>query len=63
MTNTVQLASRRTKELEDLQKRDVFGNFEKLIVGWYWGLPSRELKRGQIKAISLFGRDLIFYRG
>lgn len=30
--------------------------------GWYWALPTRELAIGQVKPISLLGRDLAVYR-
>jgi phenylpropionate dioxygenase-like ring-hydroxylating dioxygenase large terminal subunit len=31
--------------------------------GWYWLLQSRQLKRGQVKAVTLVGHELAVYRG
>jgi phenylpropionate dioxygenase-like ring-hydroxylating dioxygenase large terminal subunit len=31
--------------------------------GWYWLLPSKELKRGKTRAVNLMGRELVVYRG
>jgi phenylpropionate dioxygenase-like ring-hydroxylating dioxygenase large terminal subunit len=41
----------------------VFANPERLVEGWYWALRSREVGRGQVRAVSLAGRDLAIYRG
>lgn len=40
-----------------------FNNPEQFIQGWYWALPSRKLKFGQVKALTLLGRSLAIYRG
>ncbi|MBE9115570.1 aromatic ring-hydroxylating dioxygenase subunit alpha [Lusitaniella coriacea LEGE 07157] len=32
------------------------------IAGWYWALPSCELKRSQVKPVTLLGKDLAIYR-
>ena len=41
----------------------VFNQAEQFAQGWYWALPSRDLKPGQPRAITLLGRDLVLYRG
>lgn len=41
----------------------VFNNSETVVEGWYWALPSAELKIGKIKAVTLMGRELALYRG
>ncbi|AUS99836.1 (2Fe-2S)-binding protein [Nostoc sp. CENA543] len=40
-----------------------FNNPTQFIAGWYWTLPSRQLKVGKVKAVTLLGRNLAIYRG
>ncbi len=39
-----------------------FNHPQRFIEGWYWLLPSKKLKRGQVKAVSLLGKELAVYR-
>lgn len=41
----------------------IFNNTSRFIQGWYWALPSRELKKGQVKGVELLGRQIALYRG
>ncbi|OLP19403.1 (2Fe-2S)-binding protein [Leptolyngbya sp. 'hensonii'] len=41
----------------------VFNHPDCFIPGWYWALPSRQLRVGQVKPVTLQGRDLALYRG
>ncbi|MFW6358690.1 MAG: Rieske 2Fe-2S domain-containing protein, partial [Chroococcales cyanobacterium] len=41
----------------------IFNNSHQFIEGWYWLLPSSQLKRGKVKAVRILGRDLAVYRG
>lgn len=41
----------------------VFNNSAAVVEGWYWALPSGELKTGKLKAVTLMGRELALYRG
>lgn len=41
----------------------VFNRTDRFVEGWYWALPSHELKRGQIKPLRMLGRDLVIWRG
>jgi phenylpropionate dioxygenase-like ring-hydroxylating dioxygenase large terminal subunit len=41
----------------------VFNNAERIVEGWYWAMPSAELKRGRAKALSFLGREMVVYRG
>lgn len=41
----------------------IFNNPHRFIEGWYWALPSRDLKVGQIQPVTLLGRELVIYRG
>ncbi|BAZ14938.1 Rieske [2Fe-2S] domain-containing protein [Calothrix sp. NIES-4071] len=44
------------------QKTKIFNNSEYFIEGWYWAIPSYHLKIGQVKPVTLMGRDLAIYR-
>jgi len=41
----------------------VFNNSNSFVHGWYWALPSHELKRGQVKGLEFLGRQIALYRG
>ena len=41
----------------------VFNNPEKIIEGWYWAMPSRQLKGKAARPFNFFGRELVLYRG
>ncbi|MBW4619530.1 MAG: aromatic ring-hydroxylating dioxygenase subunit alpha [Cyanosarcina radialis HA8281-LM2] len=40
-----------------------FNHPERFIEGWYWAIPSKQLKVRQVKSVTLLGRDLALYRG
>ncbi len=44
------------------EKNPVFNRPDRFIEGWYWAMPCRELKVGQVKSLTLMGRDLVLYR-
>ena len=41
----------------------VFNRRDRLVEGWYWAVPSAELRRGQVVPLRLGGRDLALWRG
>ena len=43
-------------------KTRIFNNPECFIEGWYWAIPSHELKVGEVKPVNLLGRELAIYR-
>ncbi|MGL5065565.1 MAG: Rieske 2Fe-2S domain-containing protein [Microcoleus sp.] len=45
------------------KSHSTFNNPTKFVAGWYWALPSKELKIGGVKAVTLLGRNLAIYRG
>ncbi|BAY26913.1 Rieske [2Fe-2S] domain-containing protein [Calothrix sp. NIES-2100] len=45
------------------RKSKTFNNPERFIEGWYWAIPSTDLRVGEVKPITLLGRDLVIYRG
>ena len=40
----------------------LFNRADRFPQGWYWALPSRNLKPGRARGITLIGRDLVLYR-
>ncbi|MEA5599779.1 aromatic ring-hydroxylating dioxygenase subunit alpha [Nostoc sp. UHCC 0252] len=40
-----------------------FNNPERFIEGWYWVIPSRNLRVGEVKPVKILGRELVIYRG
>lgn len=45
------------------RKTQIFNHADCFIEGWYWAIPSSKLKVGQIKPVTLLGRELAIYRG
>ena len=41
----------------------IFNQSDRFVEGWYWAIPSHQLQRGQVKPVTLLGRDLAVYRG
>jgi phenylpropionate dioxygenase-like ring-hydroxylating dioxygenase large terminal subunit len=46
-----------------LVETKVFNNSQVFVQGWYWALPSQDLKPGQVKGVNMMGRELAFFRG
>ncbi|MEM7770935.1 MAG: aromatic ring-hydroxylating dioxygenase subunit alpha [Cyanobacteria bacterium P01_A01_bin.37] len=42
---------------------NIFNNPHRFVEGWYWAIASHQLKVGQVKAVTIQGRDLAIYRG
>jgi len=40
-----------------------FNNTDFILEGWYWTVPSKQVKRGKVIPFRLMGRDLVVYRG
>lgn len=49
--------------MADMSTPKIFNNKDALIDGWYWLLPGKKLKKGQVKPAALFGKDLVVFRG
>lgn len=49
--------------MSSVRNTSIFNNSQRFVEGWYWALSSAELKRKEVKAVSLLGRDLVVYRG
>ena len=61
-SSLVEIETVRAKRRNKLQTNSAFANFDRVIEGWYWVLKGRELKRGQIKPLTVMGREIIVYR-
>ena len=44
-------------------KNELFNNDQRIVEGWYWALPSRDLKKKKVKAVTVCGKDMVVYRG
>ena len=40
-----------------------FNHPKRFIEGWYWAIPSRKVRKCQVKPVNLLGRELVIYRG
>ncbi len=40
-----------------------FNNPECFIEGWYWVIPSQNLRVAEVKPVTILGRELVIYRG
>jgi phenylpropionate dioxygenase-like ring-hydroxylating dioxygenase large terminal subunit len=50
-------------KLNSTDKPRIFNNPERFVEGWYWVMPSQKLRVGEVKAVTVLGRDLAIYRG
>lgn len=46
-----------------VRKPKIFNQSASFVEGWYWVLPSQSLLVGEVKAVTILGRDLVVYRG
>jgi phenylpropionate dioxygenase-like ring-hydroxylating dioxygenase large terminal subunit len=44
------------------RKLKTFNNPERFVEGWYWVIPSRKLRVGEVKPVTILGRELVIYR-
>lgn len=49
--------------MSHLEDTKVFNQTSSIIEGWYWLMPSRELKKGQVKHAELMGEQMAIFRG
>ena len=49
--------------LNSVPKPKIFNQSTIFVEGWYWVLPSQSLLVGDIKSVTIFGKDLVVYRG
>lgn len=46
-----------------VRKPKIFNNRDWFIEGWYWVLPAKLLQVGEVKSVTIYGKELIVYRG
>lgn len=51
-----------SQNLSSNRKSKTFNNPERFIEGWYWAMPSNNLRLGEVKPITLLGRKVVIYR-
>jgi phenylpropionate dioxygenase-like ring-hydroxylating dioxygenase large terminal subunit len=51
------------KSANFLHKSKIFNNSQGFAEGWYWAIASQQLNIGQVKPVTLLGRELAIYRG
>ncbi|TAE57399.1 MAG: aromatic ring-hydroxylating dioxygenase subunit alpha [Nostocales cyanobacterium] len=45
------------------KKPKIFNHPERFVEGWYWVIPSQKISVGEVKPLSILGRELVIYRG
>lgn len=48
---------------QPIQDFPVFNNWNEVALGWYYALPSGELKKKEVKSLFLCGQELVLFRG
>jgi phenylpropionate dioxygenase-like ring-hydroxylating dioxygenase large terminal subunit len=48
---------------QPLVSHPVFANWKSVAKAWFYVMPSKELKRGEVKSFSLAGQRLVLFRG
>ena len=46
-----------------VRNTNIFNRNDRAVIGWYWALASREVRRGEVKPARVLGRDLVVWRG
>ncbi|MCC5639252.1 aromatic ring-hydroxylating dioxygenase subunit alpha [Nostoc sp. CHAB 5844] len=46
-----------------MRKPKTFNNPERFVEGWYWVMPSQNLRIGEVQPVTILGRNLVIYRG
>lgn len=52
-----------SQNVSSTRKPKTFNNPERFIEGWYWVTPSQNLRVGEVKPMTILGRELVIYRG
>ncbi|MEA5581502.1 aromatic ring-hydroxylating dioxygenase subunit alpha [Nodularia harveyana UHCC-0300] len=51
------------QNLNSTHKPRIFNNPERFVEGWYWVMPSKQLRVTEVKSVKILGRELAIYRG
>jgi phenylpropionate dioxygenase-like ring-hydroxylating dioxygenase large terminal subunit len=49
--------------MADMSAPKKFNNKDVLLSGWYWLLPAKHLKKGKIKPVRFYGKEMVVFRG
>lgn len=49
--------------MSNLKETKIFNQTDVVVESWYWGLKSKDLKPGKVRALNFLGKDLAIYRG
>ncbi|MEH1839820.1 MAG: aromatic ring-hydroxylating dioxygenase subunit alpha [Nostoc sp.] len=52
-----------SQTFSSIRKPKIFNNPKCFIEGWYWVIPSQNLRVGEVKPVTILGRELVIYRG
>ncbi|MEH2290405.1 aromatic ring-hydroxylating dioxygenase subunit alpha [Nostoc sp.] len=52
-----------SQTFNSIRKPKTFNNPERFIEGWYWVTPSQNLRAGEVKPVTILGKELVIYRG
>lgn len=53
----------RNQTTQPIQDFPVFNNWNEVALGWYFVMPSSELKIAEVKSVQLCGQELVLFRG
>lgn len=51
------------ESMNSVRENTTFNRPDRFIEGWHWALASDDLAPGEVRALTLLGRDLVLYRG
>ena len=52
-----------SRPVAGVRNTNIFNRNDRAVIGWYWALASREIRRGEVKPARVLGRDLVVWRG
>lgn len=52
----------RNQSTQPVQDFPIFNNWNEVALGWYFALPSHQLKIGEVKAVQMCGHELVVFR-
>ncbi|QLE57323.1 aromatic ring-hydroxylating dioxygenase subunit alpha [Nostoc sp. TCL26-01] len=52
-----------SQNIKSIRQPKIFNHPERFIEGWYWVIPSQSLSIGEVKPVTILGKNLVIYRG
>jgi phenylpropionate dioxygenase-like ring-hydroxylating dioxygenase large terminal subunit len=59
----LKMYSVKNQTTQPVQDFPIFNNWNEVALGWYYAMPSHELKKKQVKALNVCGQELVLFRG